>query len=617
MDKISGFQYVKSQNVSNAVCLKIDGNLVDLSASIDHAKSPIIITLNDKEGLEVMRHTTSHIMAQAIKELYPTAKFAIGPVIENGFYYDILLDKPLTPDDIIPIEAKMLEIIKRDEKIIRSEISKEEAISLFSSMQEYFKVELIQELDCKNVTIYTQGKFVDLCRGPHMPSTKVSKHFKIMKFAGAYWRGDSKNVMLQRIYATTWDTKENLDAYLQNLQEVEKRDHRKIGKAMDLFHLQEEAAGSVFWHPKGWTLFKTLREFIFNCISKDGYLEVSTPQMIDRVLWEMSGHWEKFHANMFIAESENRTLAIKPMNCPGHVQIFKQHLRSYKELPFRVAEFGVCHRNEPSGSLYGLMRVRAFTCDDGHIFCTKEQINLETQKFCNLLKKVYKILGFESFHVRFSDRPDLRAGSDEIWDIAENLLQIAASAAGLECILNKGEGAFYGPKLEFVLLDKLGREWQCGTLQCDFVLPERLDIHYIGEDGQKHRPIMLHRAILGSLERFIGILLENYAGKLPLWLSPEQVTVINVTNDFDGYATKVHELMMENGVKSVLDIRAEKVSYKIRELTLKKMPIIIVVGQKEEMEQKVTMRYLDGTQVEMKLDDSVEQLQAACAVPIV
>lgn len=614
-EMISGFDFVKNNSVKKAFALLIDGVPADLSTTFSITATVEAITKEHPMALEIMRHTTAHIMAHALKELFPNVKIAIGPIIDNGFYYDISCDHQITPDDFEKIEKKMLEIIKSDYKITREVISKNDALKMFSTMKEPFKVELIRDLDIAEVTLYHhEEKFVDLCRGPHLPKTgAASTHFKIMKLAGAYWRGDSKREMLQRIYATSWFSKEDLDAYIKNLEEAEKRDHRKLGKEMDLFHMQEEAVGSVFWHPKGWTLYRTLRNYVRKCIQKDGYVEVNTPQMIDCALWEASGHWGKFRQNMFTSESEDKVLAIKPMNCPGHVQIFKQGTKSYRDLPLRMAEFGTCHRNEPSGSLYGTMRVRAFTQDDGHIFCTPDQLNSETQKFCNLLAKMYKDLGFDEFSVKFSDRPPLRTGSDETWDLAEDLLQKAITETGLPYTVNKGEGAFYGPKLEFILKDKLGRDWQCGTLQFDFSMPERLDAWYIGKDGEKHRPIMLHRAGLGSFERFIGILLEHYAGKLPMWLTPTQIVVATITNEQNAYAQKFFNALIDNDIRAELDIRAEKISYKIREHSLAKIPIMAVLGINEANDNTVTLRKMDGSQEIVSFDEAISLMKKICA----
>jgi threonyl-tRNA synthetase len=616
---ISGFEYVKLNNIKNALAIIIDGVASDLSTIFSEKSTVEPITKEHPMALQIMRHTTSHIMAQAIKELYPNAKIAIGPTIEHGFYYDVSCDHQFTPVDFESIEKQMREIIKKDYKISRRIIARDEAIKIFADLNEPFKVELISDLNEKEVTIYNhEDKFMDLCRGPHLPSTgKVSTHFKIIKLAGSYWRGNSKNEMLQRIYATSWFSKDDLDTYFHNLEEAEKRDHRKIGKEMDLFHMQEESPGCIFWHHKGWILYNILRDYIRKCISKDGYIEVCTPQMIDRSLWEASGHWEKYREYMFIAESEDRVLAIKPMNCPGAIQIFKHGTKSYKDLPLRMAEFGCCHRNESSGSLYGIMRVRGFTQDDAHIFCTPEQISSETKRFCVLLRKVYNDLGFDSFSVKFSDRPEKRTGSDEVWDHSENLLKKATTEAGLSFSINKGEGAFYGPKLEFVLKDKLGREWQCGTLQVDFQLPEKLGAWYVGEDGNKHHPIMLHRAVLGSLERFIGILLENYAGKLPLWLAPTQIVVATITNEYDAYAKKFFDVLSANGLRAELDIRAEKISYKIKNNSLAKIQIMAIIGSNESEENKITFRQMDGTQKVFEFSEAVEHIKNLCAAPVV
>ena len=615
---ISGFDYVKSNGLKKVLALIVDGIPTDLSAIFSKTAKVEAITKEHPLGLEIMRHTTAHIMAQAIKELYPSAKIAIGPVIEDGFYYDISCEHRFTPDDFPAIEKKMREIIKADYKITREIVSKDDAIKFFKGKNEPLKVELIQDLNVTEVSLYHhEDKFTDLCRGPHLPKTGMaSTHFEIMKTAGAYWRGDSNHEMLQRLYATSWFSKEELDNYITLLEEAEKRDHRKIGREMDLFHLQEEASGSVFWHPRGWTLYHTLRNYVRKQLAKDGYVEVCTPQMVDKVLWEQSGHWEKFRQNMFISESEEKTLAIKPMNCPCHIQIFKQGTKSYRDLPLRMAEFGCCHRNEPSGSLYGTMRVRSFVQDDAHIFCMPEQINAETKKFCNLLSKIYKDLGFEKFSVKFSDRPEKRVGSDEIWDLAEDLLQKAVREVGLEYTINKGEGAFYGPKLEFVLKDKLNRDWQCGTFQVDFNLPERLGAWYTGEDGEKHHPIMLHRAVLGSLERFIGILLEHYAGKLPMWLAPVQIVVATITNDYDDYGKKFYDALIEAGIRSEFDVRAEKISYKIRNHSVEKVPVMAIIGENEKINNTITLRKMDGSQENLGFDSAIDLLRKICEEPL-
>jgi threonyl-tRNA synthetase len=608
---------MKKNGVKKAVAMSVDGIASDLSSLVSENASVEFITEDHPLALEIMRHTTAHIMAQSLKELWPNIKIAIGPTIENGFYYDVSCDHQIIPEDFEKIEKKMKEIIRKNYSITRKVISKNDAAKMFAESGELFKEELIRDLDAENVSLYSHGEdFTDLCRGPHLPKTGyASPHFKIMKIAGAYWRGDSKRDMLQRIYVTSWFSKEDLDIYLKNLEEAEKRDHRRIAKEMDLFHMQEESPGCIFWHPKGWTMYNALKDYMRRRLRKDGYAEVCTPQMIDRSLWEKSGHWEKYRENMFIAESEGRILAVKPMNCPGAVQIFKQGVKSYRDLPLRMAEFGYCHRNEPSGALYGAMRVRGFTQDDAHIFCTKEQISSETKKFCLLLANVYKDLGFGDFIVKFSDRPEKRTGSDEIWDLAEDLLKKATIEAGLDFTLNKGEGAFYGPKLEFVLKDKIGREWQCGTLQVDFQMPEKLGAWYASEDGQKRHPIMLHRAILGSFERFIGILLENYAGRVPLWLSPVQVVIVTITNEFDNYAMKIFQEFDEGGIRVESDLRPEKVSYKIRQHILEKTPVTVILGAEEANKNTVTLRYLNGDQETLEIAEALSKIKSLCKPP--
>ncbi len=612
---ISGFELAKKNNEKKAVAMIVDGQEVDLATMIPENTEIEFITKQHPKALEIFRHTTAHIMAQAIKELWPSTQLAIGPVIDNGFYYDIASDHKIVPEDFPVIEKKMKEIIKANYKITRKVITKEEALKIFAN--DRFKKEIISDLDVETVSIYYhEDKFMDLCRGPHLPSTgTASTHFKIMKLAGAYWRGDSSREMLQRVYATSWLTKEDLDAYIKNLEEAEKRDHRKLAKEMDLFHMQEESPGCIFWHPKGWTVYNVLKDYVRRCVLKDGYQEVCTPQLVDRTLWEQSGHWEKYRENMFIAESEGRILAVKPMNCPGAIQIFKQGVKSYRDLPLRLAEFGYCHRNEPSGSLYGTMRVRGFTQDDAHIFCTLDQINSETKRFCNLLSKIYKDLGFEKFSVKFSDRPEKRIGADEVWDLSERLLQEAVTEAGFEYTLNKGEGAFYGPKLEFSLQDKLGREWQCGTLQVDFQLPQRLGAYYTGEDGEKHHPVMLHRAVLGSLERFFGILLENYAGRFPMWLAPVQIVFATITNSFDPYAEEVYTMFKKAGIRCELDTRAEKISYKIRSHIMEKVSVIAVIGNTEQENRELTLRYADGSQETLALDEALKVMLEKCRSP--
>ncbi len=597
-----------------AVAIRVNGDLKDLNQPVPDGSQIEIITKATEEGLEVIRHDTAHVFAQAIKDLYPDTQITIGPAIENGFYYDIYPQKPLSVDDLPAIEKRMRELVDADIPIVREEWNRDDAIPFFKNMGENFKAEIIEGIpQGQPISLYRQGDFIDLCRGPHLPSTKKVGHaFKLMKLAGAYWRGDHRNVMLQRIYGTAWATQAQLDEYLHMLEEAEKRDHRKLGAELNLFHMQEEAIGSVFWHPKGWTIYRTLENFVRRRMEKAGYVEVKTPQLVDLSLWEASGHWEKFGENMYTVENdEDKVLAIKPMNCPCHVQIFKQGLKSYRDLPLRMAEFGSCHRNEPSGSLHGIMRVRSFVQDDAHIFCTPEQIISETKDFCDLLKGIYKDLGFDSFKVRFSDRPEKRAGTDELWDKAEEALKAATQAAGIEYSLNPGEGAFYGPKLEFVLKDCIGREWQCGTLQVDYSIPERLDATYVGEDGQKHRPVMLHRAVLGSMERFIGVLIEHYAGKFPVWLAPVQVVVASVTTEANDYAINICEQLKAKGIRAELDIRNEKIPYKVREHSLQKIPYIYVVGKREADEKTVAIRKLGGEQQNvMAFDQAMQELYA-------
>jgi threonyl-tRNA synthetase len=601
-----------------AVAISLNGELKDLNVPLTAGGKFRIITKDDPEGVEILRHDTAHVLAETIKELYPDAQITIGPVIENGFFYDIYRDKPFTTDDFEGIEQRMREIVDRNEPIQREEWDRDEAIKYFESIGEKFKAEIIRDIPAGQViSLYRQGKFLDLCRGPHLPSTgRLGKAFKLMKLAGAYWRGDSKNPMLQRIYGTAWATEEQLKQHLHMLEEAEKRDHRKLGREMDLFHMQDEAPGSVFWHPKGWTIYRELQNYIRRRISKVGYVEVNTPIMVDRILWEASGHWEKFHENMFISETEDKLFALKPMNCPCHVQIFRQGIKSYRDLPLRMAEFGCCHRNEPSGALHGLMRVRSFVQDDAHIFCQEDDITSETKAFCDLLMSVYKDFGFTDVRIKFSDRPEKRAGTDATWDKAEGALMEAVKASGLEYTLNPGEGAFYGPKLEFVLRDAIGRDWQCGTLQVDFVLPERLDANYIGSDGEKHRPVMLHRAILGSIERFFGILIENYAGKLPLWLAPTQVVIATVVDSANEYAKIICDQLKEAELRVGMDLRNEKISYKVRDLSVQKIPYIAVVGAKEAEEQTISLRQLGSQeQTVMTLKDFVAMMKANAAPP--
>ena len=595
-----------------ALAIKIDSEVLDLSRSIDADSTVEIVTRKSEDALDLIRHDTAHVMAEAVQALYPGTQVTIGPSIENGFYYDFAREEPFTPDDLEKIEAKMMEIIKRDDVFSREEWDRDDAVRHFTDIGEKYKAQLIHDLPTtETISMYRQGDWMDLCRGPHLPSTgHVGKGFKLLKLAGAYWRGDSNNEMLQRIYGTSWRDEKELKAHLMMLEEAEKRDHRRLGREMGLFHFQEEAVGSVFWHPNGWTLYRTLETYIRARLDKANYVEVKTPQLIDRGLWEASGHWEKFRDHMFTAETEDdRVFALKPMNCPGHVQIFRQGMTSYRELPLRMAEFGSCHRYEPSGALHGLMRVRAFTQDDAHIFCTEDQITSETEAFCELLLSVYKDCGFEEVVIKFADRPETRAGEDAVWDRAEAALTEAVEASGLDYTLNPGEGAFYGPKLEFVLRDAIGRDWQCGTLQVDFVLPERLDASYIGEDGEKHRPVMLHRAILGSFERFIGILIENYAGRMPMWMAPVQAVVATITSDADAYAIEVRNALDAAGIRAEVDTRNEKINYKVREHSLAKVPTMLVVGQREVDDRKVALRRLGGKDQEfLALDEAVARL---------
>lgn len=601
-----------------AMVARIDGALADLRLPIETDANLEIITRTSDEALEVLRHDCAHVLAEAAKELWPDLQVTIGPAIEDGFYYDFAKAEPFTPEDLVALEKRMAEIVARDEAIERQVWARDKAIDYFKSIGEHYKAEIIEDLPADEpITVYSQGDFIDLCRGPHLPSTgKLGDAFKLMSIAGAYWRGDHRNEMLQRIYGTCWRNKKELKAYLFRLEEAEKRDHRRLGREMDLFHFQEEAAGMPFWHPKGWTLYRLLQDYMRRRLDEGGYLEVRTPQLFDRKFWEMSGHWETFQEHMYTTEFEDRIFALKPMNCPGHVQIFKQGLKSYRDLPLRMAEFGSCHRLEPSGALHGLMRVRAFTQDDAHIFCTVEQISSEGKLFCELLQSVYKDLGFEEVVVKFADRPPVRVGADEIWDRAEAALLEATEAAGLEYTLNPGEGAFYGPKLEFVLRDAIGRDWQCGTLQVDFNLPDRLEASYIGDDSARHQPVMLHRAILGSFERFIGVMIEHYAGRLPFWLSPVQVVLATITNDADDYANLVAARMKAAGLRVELDLRNEKIGYKVREHSLAKVPVIAAVGQREREDNTVALRRLgDKGQKVLSLDEAIAALSAEGAMP--
>lgn len=603
-----------------AMAAVVNGAGWDLLRAIDEDSEVQITTAKNSEAaLELVRHDCAHIMAEAVLELYPDTQVTIGPAIETGFYYDFYREQPFTTDDLAAIEARMHEIVDRDEPIVRGVWSRDEALNFYRERNEPFKIELVEAIpQTEIVSHYTQGDFVDLCRGPHLASTgRVGHAFKLMKVAGAYWRGDSSRPMLQRIYGTAWLTEKELIRYLTMLEEAEKRDHRKLGRQLDLFHLQEEAAGSVFWHPKGWIVYREIENYMRRQLDEAGYHEVKTPQLVDRSLWEASGHWDKFGENMFTAQTaDDRTLALKPMNCPGHVQIYRQGVKSYRDLPLRMAEFGSCHRNEPSGALHGIMRVRAFTQDDAHIFCTEDQINAESVAFCSLLQDIYADFGFEDVRVKFSDRPEVRAGDDATWDKAEAALRDATAAAGLETILNPGEGAFYGPKLEFVLRDAIGRDWQCGTLQVDFVLPERLNAEYVAEDGVRHRPVMLHRAILGSLERWIGILIEQYSGRLPIWLAPVQVVVAAITDNVNAYATQVQQAALAVGLRVELDIRNETINYKVREHSVAKVPFILAVGGREAEAGTVALRRLGSDKQEIiNLDEVVPILLDEAMAP--
>jgi threonyl-tRNA synthetase len=593
-----------------ALAGKVNGSLVDTSFRIETDCTLGIVTERDADGLEVIRHSTAHLLAFAVKELFPDAQVTIGPVIDNGFYYDFAYQRPFTLDDLAAIEKRMAEIAKRDIPVTREIWKRDDAIAFFKSIGEHYKAELIDAIPVgEEVSLYREGDFIDLCRGPHVPSTGKLKVFKLMKLAGAYWRGDHRNAQLQRIYGTAWAKKEDQDAYLHMLEEAEKRDHRKLGRQLDLFHLQEEAPGMVFWHPKGWLVWQEIEQYMRRVLSDNGYSEVKTPMVMDRSLWERSGHWQNYAENMFTTASENRDYAVKPMNCPGHIQIFNQGLRSYRDLPLRLAEFGSCHRNEPSGALHGIMRVRGFVQDDAHIFCTEAQILPETSAFIDLLQQVYADFGFTDILVKLSTRPEKRIGSDEVWDKAEAALAQALGSKGLKYDLQPGEGAFYGPKIEFSLKDCLSRVWQCGTLQLDFALPQRLGAEYVGEDNERHIPVMLHRAILGSLERFIGILIENYAGAMPLWLSPVQAVVLNISEKQADYAEFVAKTLRRAGLRIESDLRNEKITYKIREHSLNKLPYQIVVGDKEVAMNQVAVRTRGGQDLgQMPLETLAERL---------
>ncbi|MGA8146995.1 MAG: threonine--tRNA ligase [Gallionellaceae bacterium] len=599
-----------------ALAGKVDGKLVDTSHLLTSDAQLAIVTDRDNEGLELIRHSTAHLLAYAVKELFPAAQVTIGPVIEDGFYYDFSYARPFTLEDLAAIEKRMAELARLDLPVVRRVLPRDEAVAYFKSIGEHYKAEIIASIPAdQDVSLYSEGEFTDLCRGPHVPSTGKLKAFKLMKVAGAYWRGDSNNEMLQRIYGTAWAKKEDLDAYLHRLEEAEKRDHRKLAKQLDLFHMQDEAPGMVFWHPNGWTLWQEIEQYMRTKFREYGYQEVRTPTMMDRVLWEKSGHWENYRDNMFTTASENRDYAVKPMNCPGHVQIFNYGLHSYRDLPLRLAEFGSCHRNEPSGSLHGLMRVRGFTQDDAHIFCTERQIESEVADFIVMLQKVYTDFGFTEVLVKLSTRPEKRVGSDETWDKAETALEAALKQNNLEFDLQPGEGAFYGPKIEFTLKDTLGRLWQCGTIQLDFNLPVRLGAEYVDEDNSRKTPVMLHRAIVGSMERFIGILIEHYAGAFPLWLSPVQMVVLNISQAQDRYATQVAETLRAAGFRLQLDLRNEKITYKIREHSLQKLPYQLIVGDKEMSAGLVAVRSRKGEDLgQMSVEALVQRLKSELRV---
>ncbi len=594
-----------------ALAGKVDGRLVDTSYLISQDAGLAIVTDKDPEGLEIIRHSTAHLLAYAVKELFPDAQVTIGPVIENGFFYDFSYQRPFTPEDLAAIEKRMAELAKQDIPVTRKVLPRDEAVSYFRSINEHYKAEIIESIPAdQEVSLYTEGKFTDLCRGPHVPSTGKLKAFKLMKLAGAYWRGDSKNEMLQRVYGTAWAKKEELDAYLHQLEEAEKRDHRKLGKQLELFHMQDSSPGMVFWHPKGWTLWQEVEQYMRRKFREHDYQEVRTPSIMDRTLWEKSGHWENYHDNMFTTASENRDYAVKPMNCPGHVQIFNHGLHSYRDLPLRLAEFGSCHRNETSGSLHGLMRVRGFTQDDAHIFCTEEQVQSEVSKFIVMLNEVYRDFGFNEVLVKLSTRPEKRVGSDETWDKAEAGLASALKQNGLAYDVQPGEGAFYGPKVEFTLKDSLGRLWQCGTIQLDFNLPVRLGAEFVDEDNARKPPVMLHRAILGSMERFIGILIEHHAGAFPLWLSPVQGVVINISQAQEEYAIAAAQKLRAAGLRIQLDLRNEKITYKIREHSLQKLPYQLIIGDKEVAANLVAVRTRSGEDLgQMTLEALLQRLQ--------
>lgn len=595
-----------------ALAGKVNGQLVDTSYVIKDNADLAIITERDEEGVDVIRHSTAHLLAYAVKELFPDAQVTIGPVIDKGFYYDFSYKRPFTPEDLIAIEKKMVEFAKKDEPVTRSVLPRDEAVSYFKSIGEHYKAEIIASIPAgEDVSLYSEGAFTDLCRGPHVPNTGKLKAFKLMKLAGAYWRGDSNNEMLQRVYGTAWRNKEELEAHLFQLEEAEKRDHRKLGKQLDYFHMQDDAPGMVFWHPRGWSMWQEVEQYMRQMFKDYGYQEVRTPTVMDKSLWEKSGHWQNYHDNMFTTQSENRDYAVKPMNCPGHVQIFNSGLHSYRDLPLRLAEFGSCHRNEPSGSLHGLMRVRGFTQDDAHIFCTEAQIEAEVADFILMLFKAYGDFGFKDVLVKLSTRPEKRVGSDETWDKAEAALANALNKNNLAFDLQQGEGAFYGPKIEFTLKDSLGRLWQCGTIQLDFNLPERLGAEFVAEDNSRQRPVMLHRAIVGSMERFIGILIENYAGAMPLWLAPTQVMVLNISESQSDYVRQVVEKLKKNGIRCEYDLRNEKITYKIREHSMQKMPYLLVAGEREMQAGHLAVRTRSGEDLgAMPIDALIERLKA-------
>ncbi|MGH6940451.1 threonine--tRNA ligase [Hypericibacter sp.] len=613
----------------DALALKLDGEVKDLATVVDRDAKIEIVTRKHPDALELLRHDAAHVLAEAVQELYPGTQITFGPSIENGFYYDFVRDEPFTPDDFAKIEQRMREIVDRDETITREIWSRDEAVRWFKEHGEKYKAEWVLEIPKdEEISIYRQGNWLDMCTGPHLPSTgKLGKAFKLMRVSGAYWRGDANNQQLQRVYGTAWADEKQLQQYLTMLEEAEKRDHRRLGKEMNLFHQQEEAAGMVFWHPKGWTLYRTVENYLRGRLDDSGYVEIKTPQLVDRKLWEASGHWEKFRENMYLSENEaglkefiadptQRIFALKPMNCPCHVQVFNQGLKSYRDLPLRLAEFGSCHRFEPGGALHGIMRVRNFTQDDAHIFCTEDQITAESVDFCRLLLQVYGDFGFTDVAVRFADRPEKRAGTDAIWNKAEAALKFAVERAQLPYTMAPGEGAFYGPKLEFHLKDTIGRSWQCGTLQVDFVMPERLDANYIAEDGQKHRPVMLHRAIFGSMERFLGILIENFAGKLPFWLAPLQVVVATITDDSRAYGEEVAATLRAAGLRVETDLRNEKINYKVREHSLAKVPVLAVVGKREAEKREVALRRLGGNEQEvLALDEALNRLKTEARSP--